>query len=99
MFVKTVIRQGEKILQQDNQIKELQKENNFLYQENKDNRSTIEELEDYKRHSEIIHKLIEKELLNLQEINRLGNLEKDKNILRNEIINGIIKELEDCESN
>ena len=48
MFVKTVVRQGEKILQQDKQIKDLQKENNFLYQENKNNRYTMEELEDYK---------------------------------------------------
>ena len=99
MFVKTVIRQGEKILQQDKQIKELQKENNYLYQENKDNRYTIEELEDYKRHSGIIHKVIEKELLKLQDINRLGNSEEDKNLMRNKIINSIIKELEDCESN
>ena len=99
MFVKTVIRQGEKILQQDKQIKELQKENNFLYQENKENRSIIEELEDYKRHSSIVHKNIEKELLELQEINRLGNSEEDKNIMRNKIINHIIKELADSESN
>ena len=99
MFVKIVIRQGEKILQQDKQIKELQKENNYLYQENKDNRCTIEELEDYKRHSGIIHKDIEKELLKLQDINRLGNSEEDKNLMRNKIINSIIKELEDCESN
>ena len=99
MFTKTVIRQGEKILQQDKQIKELQKENNFLYQENKDNRTIMEELEDYKRHSEIVHKNIEKQLLKLQDINRLGNSEIDKNIMRNKIINSIIKELADCESN
>ena len=99
MVVKTVIRQGEKIIQQDKKIKELQKENNYLYQENKDNRNTIEELEDYKRHSAIIHKDIEKELLELQNINRLGNSEEDKNLMRNKIINSIIKELEDCESN
>ena len=98
MFVKTVIRQGEKILQQDKKIKELQNENNYLYQENKDNRCTIEELEDYKRHSTIIHKEIEKKLLELQDINRLGNSEEDKNLMRNKIINRIIKELEDCES-
>ena len=99
MFVKTVVRQGEKILQQDKQIKELQKENNFQYQENKNNRYTIEELEDYKRHSSIVHKDIEKELLELQDINRLGNSEEDKNIMRNKIINHIIKELADSESN
>lgn len=99
MFVKTVIRQGEKILQQDKQIKELQKENNFLYQENKNNRYTMEELEDYKRHCSIVHKDIEKELRELQNINRLGNLEEDKNLMRNKIINSIIKELADSESN
>ena len=99
MFVKTVIRQGEKIFQQDKKIKELQKENSYLYQENKDNRCTMEELEDYKRHSRIIHKDIEKELLKLQDINRLGYSEDNKNLMRNKIINHIIKELADCESN
>ena len=99
MFVKTVIRQGEKIFQQDKKIKELQKENSYLYQENKDNRCTMEELEDYKRHLRIVHKVIEKELLKLQDINRLGYSEDNKNLMRNKIINHIIKELADCESN
>ena len=98
MFAKIITRQGKKILEQDKQIKELKEENDSLYQENKENRSTMEDLEDYKRHSSIVHKDIEKELLELQNINHLGISEENKNMQRNQIINNIIKELADCES-
>ena len=95
MFIKTLMEQREKILQKDKQIKELQEETNHLQQENKDNRYIIEELEDYKRHLSILHKNIEKQLLDLQNINKLGYSEDSKNIMRNKIINEIIKELAD----
>lgn len=98
MFVKTVIRQGEKLVQQDKKIKELKEENQYLYQENKDNRAIIEDLEAYKRHTSVVHKNFEKQLLELQDINRIGNSEESKNIMRNKIINSIIKELADYES-
>lgn len=42
MFVKTLIKQGKQII-------ELNKENNSLYEENKENRFELLELEDYKK--------------------------------------------------
>ena len=106
MFMKIVISQEKKIIQQDKEIKELneeieklKEENNCLYEENKSNRSIIEDLEADKRHIGIVIDKIKNKLFDLQDINRLGNLEGDKNIMRNRIINSIIKELADSKSN
>lgn len=106
MFAKIIINQGKKIISQDREIETLKEkienlnqENNYLYEENKSNRDTIEELEADKRHTKIIISIIKRKLYDLQDINRLGNLEEDKNLMRNKIINLIIKELADSESN
>ena len=65
MFLKTVIKQGEKII-------ELDKENTAIKNENRDLRFENEELYDHKKEAERLHDRIIIELLNLQEINRLG---------------------------
>lgn len=100
MFIKTIIKQGEKIIKLDREnkklqadYKELQKENEALYTENKDNRYELLELEDYKNKNEKLKKSTIQELIKLQEINRLGIPEEDKNKNRNIIINALIKEL------
>ena len=101
MFTKVIINQRKKIISQNKEIEkmkkeinELNEENNYLYEENKSNRNTIEELEADIRHTNIVINKIKKELYDLQNINRLGNLEEDKNLMRNKIINHIIKESE-----
>lgn len=86
MFVKTLIKQGKQII-------ELNKENNSLYEENKENRFELLELEDYKKKNEKLKKDLIIDLVNLQEINRLGIAEKEKDKHRNIIINKLIKEL------
>ena len=88
MFVKTLIKQGKQII-------ELNKENNSLYEENKENRFELLELEDYKKKNEKLKKDLIIDLVNLQEINRLGIAEKEKDKHRNVIINKLIKELSD----
>ena len=100
MFTKTIIRQGEKIIKLDRENKKLQadykellEENKALYTENKDNRYELLELEDYKNKNEKLKKNMIQKLIRLQEINRLGTLEEDKNKNRNIIINALIKEL------
>lgn len=100
MFIKTVIRQGEKIIKLDRENKKLQadykellEENKALYTENKDNRYELLELEDYKNKNEKLKKSTIQELIKLQEINRLGIPEEGKNKNRNIIINALIKEL------
>lgn len=85
MFVKTVIRQGQKII-------ELDKENKALYEENKGNR---EDLEDYfllqKHTREIANSTIQK-LYYIQDIDHLGISEEEKQKCRNAIINKLIKQ-------
>ena len=88
MFVKTLIKQGKQII-------ELNKENNSLYEENKENRFELLELEDYKKKNEKLKEDLIMDLVNLQEINRLGIAEKEKDKHRNVIINKLIKELSD----
>ena len=88
MFTKAVIRQGKKIIR-------LNKENKALYEENKENRFELLELEDYKKKNEKLKKDLIIDLINLQEINRLGIAEKEKDKHRNVIINKLIKELSD----
>lgn len=86
MFVKTLIKQGKQII-------ELNKENNSLYEENKENRFELLELEDYKKKNEKLKEDLIIDLVNLQEISRLGIAEKEKDKHRNIIINKLIKEL------
>ena len=88
MFAKTLIRQGKEIIR-------LNKENKALYEENKENRFELVELEDYKKKNEKLKKDLIIDLVNLQEINRLGIAEKEKDKHRNVIINKLIKELSD----
>ena len=88
MFAKTVIKQGEQIIRLD-------KENKALYEENKENRFELLELEDYKKKNEKLKKDLIIDLINLQEISRLGITEKEKDKHRNVIINKLIKELSD----
>lgn len=88
MFVKTVMKQGEQIIRLD-------KENKALYEENKENRFELLELEDYKKKNEKLKKDLIIDLINLQEISRLGITEKEKDKHRNVIINKLIKELSD----
>ena len=88
MFAKTVIKQGKELV-------EIHKENKALYEENKENRFELLELEDYKKKNEKLKKDLIIELINLQEINRLGIAEKEKDKHRNVIINKLINELSD----
>lgn len=86
MFTKTVIRQGKTIIA-------LNEENKALYKENQENRYELAELEDYKVKNEKMKNRIISDLLNLQEISRLGIAETEKDKHRNVIINKIINEL------
>ena len=88
MFAKTVIKQGKELV-------EIHKENKALYEENKENRFELLELEDYKKKNEKLKKDLIIDLINLQEISRLGITEKEKDKHRNVIINKLIKELSD----
>lgn len=86
MFTKTVIRQGKTIMA-------LSKENKALYRENQENRYELAELEEYKVKNEKMKNRIISDLLNLQEVSRLGIAETEKDKHRNVIINKIINEL------
>ena len=88
MFAKTVIKQGKELV-------EIHKENKALYEENKENRFELLELEDYKKKNEKLKKDLIIDLINLQEISRLGITEKEKDKHRNVIINKLINELSD----
>lgn len=88
MFARTVIKQGKEIIR-------LNKENKALYEENKENRFELLELEDYKKKNEKLKEDLIIDLVNLQEISRLGIAEKEKDKHRNVIINKLIKELSD----
>ena len=88
MFTRTVIKQGKEIIR-------LNKENKTLYEENKENRFELLELEDYKKKNEKLKEDLIIDLVNLQEISRLGIAEKEKDKHRNVIINKLIKELSD----
>lgn len=88
MFAKALTKQGEEIIR-------LNKENKALYEENKENRFELLELEDYKKKNEKLKEDLIIDLVNLQEINRIGIAEKEKDKHRNVIINKLIKELSD----
>ncbi|MBQ3413966.1 MAG: hypothetical protein IJH39_01160 [Clostridia bacterium] len=81
MFLKTVIRQGEKIMQ--------------LEEEKQNTDEKVAELTCYQINTEKLHNSIIRDLLNLQDISRLGIAECEKDKHRNIIINRIIKELVD----
>ena len=92
-FVKTVIRQGEKIT-------ELDQENKTLYEKNKELRNDNEELKLQNLHSKVLAEDTLSLLNLLQEIDNRGNSEDTKKKDRNVIINNlrqrninIIKEL------
>ena len=88
MFTKTVVRQGERIMQ-------LEADYKALYKEKQDIEESMSELTYYKINTEKLHNSIIRDLLNLQDINRLGIAESEKDKHRNVIIKNIIKELVD----
>ncbi len=84
MFLKTIVRQGEK-------NSNLDQENKVLYEENKALRDENEELKLQNYHSKILAEDT-LELLNLlQEIDRKGNSEESKIKERNVILNNLRK--------
>lgn len=100
MFAKTVIKQGKELVELHEENEALHRENEALHKGNKllyeEKRKTdlkLLELEEYKKQNEKIKENIIMDLLNLQEINRLGVSEEEKNKHRNVIINKLIKEL------
>ena len=102
MFIKTVVRQGEKIIRQDKEIKKLKlrykevsDENKAVYEENKELRCENEELEASIRTNNKLTQTVINYLYELQDVTRMGIVEKDKEKHRNMIINKIIKELSD----
>lgn len=85
MFAKTVIRQGQKII-------ELNKENKALNEENKSNREDLEDYSLLQKHTrELADSTIQK-LYYIQDIDHLGISEEEKQKHRNVIINKLIKQ-------
>ena len=84
-FVKTVIKQGEK-------ISELDQENKALYEENKDLRNENQELRLQNYHSKALAEDTLSLLNLLQEIDNKGNSEETKKKNRNIIINNLRKQ-------
>lgn len=82
-----------KIIKQKIKINQLKNENLDLYEENKELKTDIALLENYKNENEKLQNQIIRDLLDLQEINSLGIAEEEKNKHRNIIINKIINEL------
>jgi len=72
--------------------KELQKENETLYEENKLNREDIENLEMQKLHAKLLAEHTLSKLLELEQIDRSGNAEEAKRKNRNVIINDLRKQ-------
>lgn len=100
MLEKIVIKQGKKLMQQAKEletanqlVKDLQAKNNALYQENKDNRADIEDLEEHKRNTETVRKNIIDRLYKLQDVSRMQVAQDYKTQQSNVLINDIIKEL------
>ena len=98
MFLKTVVRQGKKILKLD-------RENKVLYEENRTLRDENSELRLQKYHSKVLAEDTLKLLNTLQDIDRKGNSEESKRKDRNIILNNlrkrnidIIKELDVSET-
>lgn len=72
--------------------KELQKENETLYEENKLNREDIDNLEMQKLHAKLLAEHTLSKLLELEQIDRSGNAEEAKRKNRNVIINDLRKQ-------
>ena len=71
--------------------RELQKENEALYEENKQNREDIDNLEMQKLHTKLLAEHTLSKLLELEQIDRSGNAEEAKRKNRNVIINDLRK--------
>ena len=82
-----------KIIKQKIKINQLENENLDLYEENKELRTNLAVLENYKKKNEKRNNQVIRDLIDLQEINSLGIAEEEKNKHRNIIINKIINEL------
>lgn len=85
MFVKTVIRQGQKII-------ELNKENKALYEENKSNREDLEDYSLLQKHTRELADSVIRKLYYVQDVDHLGISEEEKQKHRNVIINKLIKQ-------
>lgn len=70
---------------------DLQKENEELYEENKQNRRDIEDLELQKLHSKLLAEHTITKLLELEQIDRSGNSDEIKRKNRNVIFNDLRK--------
>ena len=85
MFAKTVIRQGQKII-------ELNKENKALYEENKSNREDLEDYSLLQKHTRELADSVIRKLYYVQDVDHLGISEEEKQKHRNVIINKLIKQ-------
>ena len=85
MFAKTVIRQGQKII-------ELNKENEALYEENKSNREDLEDYSLLQKHTRELADSVVRKLYYVQDVDHLGISEEEKQKHRNIIINKLIKQ-------
>ena len=72
--------------------RQLQKENEALYEENKQNRRDIEDLEIQKVHVKSLAEYTLTQLYKLEQIDRSGNSEEVKRKNRNVIINDLRKQ-------
>ena len=72
--------------------RQLQKENEELYRENKLNREDISDLELQKLHVKLLAEYTITKLLELEQIDRNGNSEESKRKRRNVIFNNLRKE-------
>lgn len=71
---------------------DLEQENKTLYEENKQNRNDIEELEIQKAHAKLLAEYTITKLLELEQIDRSGNTEESKRKRRNIIYNDLRKQ-------
>lgn len=85
MFAKTVIRQGQKII-------ELNEENKALYEENKSNREDLEDYSLLQKHTRELADSVIRKLYYVQDVDHLGISEEEKQKHRNVIINKLIKQ-------
>lgn len=85
MFTKTVIRQGQKII-------ELNKENKYLQQENASNREDLEDYSLLQGHTRQLANTVIQGMYDIQDIDHKGIEEKEKQKYRNVIINKLIKQ-------
>lgn len=85
MFVKTVIRQGQKII-------ELNRENKYLREENKSNREDLEDYSLLQKHTRELADSVIQKLYYIQDIDHLEISEEEKQKHRNVIINKLVKQ-------